>query len=326
MVGKYIKKDAIIVFESTVYPGVTEDVCGPILESVSGLKSGVDFYLGYSPERINPGDTEHTIENVTKIVAGQTEEVSLLLAQIYGTINCNNIFIAKDIKTAEAAKVIENAQRDINIAFINEVTMIFSKMDVSAYDVLEAAGTKWNFLKFTPGFVGGHCIGVDPYYLTHAAEKVGYLSKVILAGRSINEGMPEYLAHQIHDRITLDLGRQKARILILGVTFKENVSDIRNSKVVMLIRTLNLLGHDVFCHDPHADVEETHEHLGLTLMDNLHDHEQFDCVVGAVPHKEYVEMGAGAIETLLKSKALVADIKNMWSKVEFSSNVTHWLL
>ncbi len=326
LVANHMKRGAIIVFESTVYPGVTEDVCGPLLEKVSGLKCGHDFYLGYSPERINPGDTEHTIENVTKIVAGQTPEVATLLAKVYGSINNNNIFVTPNIKTAEAAKVIENAQRDINIAFINEVTMILSKMGVSAYDVLEAAGTKWNFLKFTPGFVGGHCIGVDPYYLTHVAEDVGYTSKVILSGRSVNEGMPEYLAHQIHDRIVRDLGLKKAKVLVLGVTFKENVSDIRNSKVLFLINALKSLGHNVSCHDPHADIEETLHHLELDLLENLHDHVRFDCVVAAVPHTEYVEMGAGAIETLLEPKALVADIKNIWSKAEFSENVTYWLL
>lgn len=326
LVGKYLKKGGIAVFESTVYPGVTENVCGSLLAKASGLVCGRDFYLGYSPERINPGDTAHTIENVTKIVAGQTPEVATLLAKVYGTINDDNIFIATDIKTAEAAKVIENAQRDINIAFINEVTMILSKMGISAYDVLEAAGTKWNFLKFTPGFVGGHCIGVDPYYLTHAAENIGYESKVILAGRSINEGMPEYFAHQIHNRIVRDLGIKKAKILVLGVTFKENVSDIRNSKVVNLINTLTSFGHNVFCHDPHADIKDAHEHLKLDLLENLHDHTLFDCIVAAVPHIEYVEMGAGAIETLLEQKALVADVKNMWSKVEFSENVTYWLL
>lgn len=326
LVGKHLKKGGIVVFESTVYPGVTEDVCAPLLEKISGLSCGDDFYLGYSPERINPGDTTHTIENVTKIVAGQTPQIAALLAKVYGTINGDNIFVATDIKTAEAAKVIENAQRDINIAFINEVTMILSKMGISTYDVLEAACTKWNFLKFTPGFVGGHCIGVDPYYLTHAAENLGYESKVILAGRSTNESMPKYLAAQINDRISSDLKIKNAKILVLGVTFKENVSDIRNSKVLLLINALKSLGHKVSSHDPHADIQETRHHLGLDLLENLHDHAKFDCVITAVPHNEYVEMGAGAIETLLEQKGLVADIKNIWSEIEFSENVAYWLL
>jgi UDP-N-acetyl-D-galactosamine dehydrogenase len=326
IVANYMKKGAIVVYESTVYPGVTEDICGPLLEKISGLICGKDFHLGYSPERINPGDTEHTIETVTKIVAGQTPYIAEILAKVYGCVNGGNIFVATDIKTAEAAKVIENAQRDINIAFINEVTMILSRMNISAYNVLEAAGTKWNFLKFTPGFVGGHCIGVDPYYLTHAASKTGYQSKVILSGRSINEDMPAYLAEQIHDRIQDKMNLKKARILVLGITFKENVSDIRNSKIVLLVNALKAFGHDVSCHDPHADFNETKAHLGIDLLTQLHDQNCFDCVVAAVSHTEYKLMGQHAIESLLIENGLIADIKNMWSQIQFSEKNQYWLL
>jgi UDP-N-acetyl-D-galactosamine dehydrogenase len=224
-VGAVMKRGAIIVLESTVYPGVTEDVCGVELAKVSGLECGRDFFLGYSPERINPGDRQHTVDRITKVVAGQTPDVAARLAEIYGAVTSGGVFVAKSIKTAEAAKVIENAQRDINIAFINEITMIFNRMGLSVYDVLDASATKWNFLRFTPGLVGGHCIGVDPFYLADLAEKLGHHPAVVLAGRRINDGMATYIT----DSIARTLAKPKARILVLGLTFKENVPDLRNS-------------------------------------------------------------------------------------------------
>ena len=225
-VAPFVKKGDIIVYESTVYPGVTEDICGPILQEKSGLVCGKDFFLGYSPERINPGDKVHTVDKITKIVAGQTPEVAETLRTVYGTMNNDNIFVAANIKTAEAAKVIENAQRDINIAFVNEIAMIFNKMGLSTHDVLEAAGTKWNFLNFTPGLVGGHCIGVDPYYLSHCAEKLGLNPQVILSGRDTNESMARKTAEAIEGARALRQGSNTPRTLILGLTFKENVPDL----------------------------------------------------------------------------------------------------
>src|SRR5579863_4741125 len=225
-VGKRLTKNAIVVFESTVYPGVTEEICGPALAAASGLRCGTDFFLGYSPERINPGDREHTVERITKVIAGQTPAAVETLRRVYGAVTNGNVFVARNIKTAEAAKVIENAQRDINIAFINEVTMIFQKLGLSAHDVLDAAATKWNFLRFAPGLVGGHCIGVDPFYLAHRAIELGHDPEVILAGRRINDAMGAFIAERIDSQVP-----RRARILVLGLTFKENIPDLRNSKV-----------------------------------------------------------------------------------------------
>lgn len=323
---------AIVVFESTVYPGVTEDLCGPELERVSGLKRGIDFFLGYSPERINPGDREHTVDRITKVISGENPDVLEALAELYGRVTTGGVFRAKSIKAAEAAKVIENAQRDINIAFINEVAMIFQKIGLSAYDVLEAAGTKWNFLKFSPGLVGGHCIGVDPYYLSFRAQELGHDPKVILAGRQINDGMGRYIADCVHERVGAN-----ARILVLGLTFKENVPDLRNSKVVDVIRGLEDHGHTVRVHDPLADGEEAHEEYGVRLLrrkadirlDDLaraFDTEPFDAVVAAVPHTIYAEMTADQIGALVKPDGLVADIKGMWRNVELPGHVRRWQL
>jgi len=243
-VGKCLGKGAIVVFESTVYPGVTEDICGPALQKASGLVCGRDFFLGYSPERINPGDREHTVDRITKVIAGQTPAVVDVLRTVYGAVTNGNVFAAKNIKTAEAAKVIENAQRDINIAFINEVTMIFQKLELSAHDVLEAAGTKWNFLRFTPGLVGGHCIGVDPFYLAHRALEVGHEPEIILAGRRINDSMGAFVARRVHEQV-----QTRSRILVLGLTFKENVPDLRNSKVVDIVAELRRCGHEIVVHE-----------------------------------------------------------------------------
>ena len=320
-VGKLLKKGAIVVFESTVYPGVTEDLCGPELEKASGLSCGRDFFLGYSPERINPGDREHTIERITKVIAGQNDAVADLLRRVYGAVTNGNVFTAKSIKTAEAAKVIENAQRDINIAFINEVTMIFQKLGLSAHDVLDAAATKWNFLRFTPGLVGGHCIGVDPFYLAHRALEVGHQPEIILAGRRINDSMGAFVAQRVHEELN---GR--SRILVLGLTFKENVPDLRNSKVVGIIEELRQRGHDVTVHDPLADPPEALEHYGITLSPRFDDLGPFDAVVGAVAHQSYTEFTPSIFQRLLKSNGLVADVKAMWRKVMLPDGLRRWEL
>ena len=326
--AKIIAKNAIVVYESTVYPGVTEDFCGPIIEKISGLKAGVDFYLGYSPERINPGDKEHTVDRITKIVSGQTEAVAEVLKQVYGTVNQNNIYVAKNIKTAEAAKVIENAQRDINIAFVNEVATIVGKLGISVYDVLKAAGTKWNFLKFQPGLVGGHCIGVDPYYLAHCAESVSHSPEVILAGRRINESMGFYVAESIHQKLQSIHQNQsfKAEILMLGLTFKENIPDLRNSKVVDLIHHLRAFGHRVHIVDPFADPLEAKTHLDLTVKIEVEPNHAYDCVVGAVAHTPYATLSLESLQALLKPQGLVADLKNMWAAYPFAKTFHYWTL
>lgn len=320
MVGGLLEagRRQIVVYESTVYPGVTEDVCGPILEEASGLRCGEDFFLGYSPERINPGDREHTVDRITKVVSGQTPEVLDLLCDIYGSITTGGVHRAASIKVAEAAKVIENAQRDINIAFMNEIAMIFHKIGVSTHDVLEAAGTKWNFLKFRPGLVGGHCIGVDPYYLSHLAHQVGHRPNVILAGRAINDGMAAYIADELHDRL-----RRPARVLVLGVTFKEDVPDLRNSKVVDLIRRLEWLGHQVAVQDPHAAPEEAIHEYGLTLNpDALAG--RYDAVVLAVPHAAYSAMTAADVAALLAPAGVVIDIKGAWTHLRLDRAAEVW--
>src|SRR5437764_536777 len=272
-----------IVYESTVYPGVTEDMCGPEIERNGGVKRGRDFRLGYSPERINPGDREHSIERITKVIAGEDAEVVEQLATIYGAVTSGGVFRAASIKAAEAAKAIENAQRDINIAFINEVTQIFSKIGVSVWDVLAAARTKWNFLGFEPGLVGGHCIGVDPYYLSHLAQQLGHDPQVILAGRETNDSMGKWIADALHDR-----RRRAGTALVLGLTFKENVPDLRNSRSFDLVRRLIWLGHDVQVADPIASPQEIEREHGLKPIEL--DGRRYDLVVGAVSHSAYREI------------------------------------
>ena len=320
-VAPYLKPGAVVVFESTVYPGVTEDICGPLLEEISGLKSGQDFFLGYSPERINPGDREHTVDRITKVVAGQTPAVTDTLAEVYGTITSGGVFRAASIKVAEAAKVIENTQRDINIAFINEVAMIFRRLNISIYDVLEAAATKWNFLNFTPGLVGGHCIGVDPFYLAECAKANGHHPEIILAGRRINDGMGPYMADQIHDLL---VAGRKARILVLGLTFKENVPDLRNTKVVDIIEKLRARGHHVDVHDPLADSEEALSHYGLTLLASLEGAKGYDCVIGAVPHAAYAGFTGNTFTELLVPGGLIADLKGIWRKLTIPAGLRLW--
>jgi len=326
LVGAVMKKGAIVVYESTVYPGVTEDVCGPELEQASGLKCGKDFFLGYSPERINPGDREHTVDRITKVVAGQTPEVTKLLADVYGKLTAGGVFLARDIKTAEAAKVIENAQRDINIAFINEVAAIFQKMGISVYDVLDAAGTKWNFLRFSPGLVGGHCIGVDPFYLAHAAAAIGHHPEIILAGRRINDNMGGFIAECIAREMALKGKGAGSKVLVLGLTFKENVPDLRNSHVIDVIRGFTSRGLTVEVHDPFADAEEAKHEYGISLRPSLDGATAFDCVVGAVPHAPYLEFTPATFSGLVKPGGLVADVKGMWRKVKIPESLQHWRL
>jgi len=321
-VARHIAVGAVVVYESTVYPGVTEGQCGSLLEAGSGLTCGRDFFLGYSPERINPGDREHTVDRITKIVAGQTPEVVDMLAAIYGAMNGGDIYCAADIRTAEAAKVIENAQRDINIAFVNEVAMILKNLGLNVLDVLDAANTKWNFLPFRPGLVGGHCIGVDPFYLAHAAQSTGMHPEIVLAGRRINDGMGAYIAQAIHD----NAGKAGARILVLGLTFKENVPDLRNSRVVDIITTLAGLGHSVEVHDPHADPADARDHLGIELLTSLDGVKPFDAVIGAVKHREYECMDAAQLESLVTEGGLLADIKGIWRNLPLGERVRRWEL
>ncbi len=312
----------VVVFESTVYPGVTEDICGPLVERASGLKAGVDFLLGYSPERINPGDREHTVDRITKVVAGQTPEVTELLAAIYGAVTTGGVFRAAGIKVAEAAKVIENAQRDINIAFINEVTMIFQRLGLSVHDVLAASATKWNFLNFKPGLVGGHCIGVDPFYLAQCAQDHGHHPEIVLAGRRINDGMGSYVADQINAR----LDRRPARILVLGLTFKENVPDLRNTKVIDMVRALEGKGNSVQIHDALADPAEARHEYGIELLGSLDGAREYDCVVGAVPHDAYATFSAATLGGLVRDGGLVADIKGMWRGLPLPPGLRSWTL
>jgi UDP-N-acetyl-D-galactosamine dehydrogenase len=314
-------RETIVVYESTVYPGVTEDRCGPELERISGLARGRDFFLGYSPERINPGDREHSVDRIVKVVAGENPEVTERLARLYGAVTSAGTFRAASIKAAEAAKVIENAQRDINIAFMNEIAQIFARLDVSVWDVLDAAGTKWNFLRFQPGLVGGHCIGVDPYYLSHRAQELGHLPRVVLAGRSINDGMSSWIADQLHTRRRAKAGSA----LVLGLTFKEDVPDLRNSKVADLVARLAWLGHRVTVHDPLADPAEAEHEYGLTIdRDALAA--RYDIVVAAVPHADYRAMDGAAIAALATENGLVADLKGAWRHLELPDGLDRWTL
>ena len=313
-VGRSIAKGAVVVYESTVYPGVTEEVCGPLLEEASGLVAGRDFFLGYSPERINPGDREHAIDRIVKVVAGQTPEVTAFLSSVYGRVTEAGVFAAASIRTAEAAKVIENAQRDINIAFVNEVTKIFNRMGLSVYDVLQAARTKWNFLDFRPGMVGGHCIGVDPYYLAHCSESLGLHPQVILAGRRTNDSMGHYFAELVAAALEAAApGRVSGSdVLVLGLTFKENVPDLRNSKVVDLIAALRARGCRVAVHDPLADRDEAQALCGLELLTDLAAAGRFDCLVGAVAHDQYRGLGMRDFERLLDDDGIAFDLRNVW--------------
>lgn len=298
-------RQPIIIYESTVYPGVTEDICGPEIEKATGLVCGKDFWLAYSPERINPGDREHTIDKITKVVSGQSPEVLEKVANLYNAITSGGVYRAASIRAAEAAKVIENAQRDINIAFMNEIAQIFGKMDLSVWDVLAAANTKWNFLRFSPGLVGGHCIGVDPYYLSHRAEELGHDPRVILAGRGVNDGMAAWVASRLHDVRQ----RKAGSVLVLGLTFKEDVPDLRNSKVADTIAHLAAYGHEVTVHDPLADSAEAAHEYGLTLDAAALDG-AYDLVLLAVPHQEYLALPTAKLAALVAPGGSFADLKN----------------
>ena len=320
-IGGAMSTGAVVVLESTVYPGATEEVVGPALAAASGLRCGVDFFLGYSPERINPGDRQHTIERVTKVVAGQTDAVTERLAAIYRRITGGQVFVARDIRTAEAAKAIENAQRDINIAFVNEMAMICQRLGLSVYDVLDAARTKWNFLDFQPGLVGGHCIGVDPFYLAHKARAVGHEPHIILAGRAVNDAMPRFIA----DRLAAQLV-PGADILMLGLTFKENVPDLRNSKAAELALELCARGFELTTHDPLADRAEAEASYGLSLLTVLPEGRVFDAVLGAVPHRAYARLDGARLVALLRPGGLLADLKGMWRDLRLPDGIRRWAL
>ena len=325
VIGRNLSKNAIVVYESTVYPGVTEDICGPILEQASGMSCGSDFFLAYSPERINPGDKEHTVDKITKVISGQNEEVINRIKNVYGSINNDNIFVAKDIKTAEAAKVIENAQRDINIAFINEITTIMGKLGISIHNVLDAAKTKWNFLNFQPGLVGGHCIGVDPYYLLHKSKQMGIDPQVILSGRRINDGMPAFIAKRLIQML-IQKGKspQNAKVLVKGMTFKENVADIRNSKVVELINELMEYSVNVHIVDPHASPNEVAHEYKLTLLENVST--DYDAVIVAVSHEEYKHLSEDDFTSLMGNDSILMDLKSMYKPLTNSKSFSYWSL
>jgi UDP-N-acetyl-D-galactosamine dehydrogenase len=309
-VGRHMKKGAIVVYESTVYPGATEEVCIPILERESGLKWKRDFFVGYSPERINPGDRERTVTKITKVVSGDSPATLAKVIEVYGSVITAGVYAASSIKVAEAAKVIENTQRDLNIALMNELSLIFHRIGIDTLEVLQAAGTKWNFLPFRPGLVGGHCIGVDPYYLTHKAEMLGYHPQVILAGRRINDGMGKYVAEQtVKQMIAHGLPVKGADIVILGMTFKENCPDLRNSKVIDIVNELRSYGAVVHVHDPIAESSECEREygIGLTPWDQL---PTAQAMVAAVSHREYAEMGLPRLREKLVPGAVFADVKS----------------
>lgn len=319
IVGKHMKKGAIVVFESTVYPGATEEVCVPLLEQSSGMVWRRDFHVGYSPERVNPGDKERTITKIVKVVAGDDAETLETLASLYGGIIAAGVHRAESIKVAEAAKVIENTQRDLNIALMNELSLIFGRLGIDTMAVLRAAETKWNFLPFRPGLVGGHCIGVDPYYLTHKAEMVGYHPQVILAGRRINDGMPAYVAQQTVKQIIHSGGTVKgAKVLVLGLTFKENCPDLRNSKVAELIGELQDFGCHVLVHDPIADAEEAAHEYGLSLIAWDDVPQGLDAIVAAVSHRDYLEMGCDRLLEKLNPGGVFCDVKSAYDPAVLS--------
>ena len=329
ILGRNLTKGSVVVFESTVYPGVTEDVCVPILERESGLKCGVDFKIGYSPERINPGDKVHRLETITKIVSGMDEETLDCVAKVYELVVEAGVYRAESIKVAEAAKVIENSQRDINIAFMNELSIIFNKMGIDTKAVLEAAGTKWNFLKFYPGLVGGHCIGVDPYYLTYKAEMLGYHSQVILAGRRINDDMGKYVAENcVKKLIAADKAVKGAKVAILGFTFKENCPDTRNTKVIDIVNELKEYGIDPIIADPQADAEEAKRLYGIEFVD-VSEIRNMDAVVLAVAHNEFKQtLSLEKINCLFgNGRRVLLDIKGVFERKEcIEEGISYWRL
>ena len=330
LLGQNLTKGSVVVYESTVYPGVTEDICVPILEKESGLKCGVDFKIGYSPERINPGDKVHRLETITKIVSGMDEETLDTVAKVYELVVDAGVYRAESIKVAEAAKVIENSQRDINIAFMNELSIIFHKMDIDTMAVLKAAGTKWNFLNFMPGLVGGHCIGVDPYYLTYKSEELGYHSRIILAGRRINDEMGKYVAESlVKNLIKADVPVKTAKVAILGFTFKENCPDTRNTKVIDIYNELGEYGISPLVVDPAADAEEAKRLYGLSFgrLEDIHD---MDAVIIAVAHDEFKKLGKKELDGFFKAenaKKVLADIKGLLNRKDYlTEDYLYWRL
>ena len=307
-VGKVLKKGDIVIYESTVYPGVTEEECVPVLEKVSGLKFNVDFFAGYSPERINPGDKEHTVEKILKVTSGSTPEVGQKVNDLYKSVITAGTHLAPTIKVAEAAKVIENSQRDINIAFVNELAKIFNLLDINTHDVLEAAGTKWNFLPFKPGLVGGHCIGVDPYYLAQKAEEKGYHPEIILAGRRMNDSMGDYVAKQVVKiMIRKGINIKDAEVLILGITFKENCPDVRNTKIIDVVNSLKDYGVKIAIFDPWANIEEVKHAYSLQITNTL-PNSKFDAIVLGVSHKEFLNIN---LSSLAKETSVIYDVKGI---------------
>lgn len=319
--GKVIAKDAIVVYESTVYPGATEEVCIPIIEKESGLKFNQDFYAGYSPERINPGDKEHRLPTIKKVTSGSTPEAATFINDVYSSIITAGTFLASSLKVAEAAKVIENTQRDVNIALINELALIFNRMQIDTIEVLEAAGTKWNFLPFRPGLVGGHCIGVDPYYLTHKAQAIGYNPEMILSGRRINDGMGPYVAECVIKQMTRNkIHAVGARILILGFTFKENCPDVRNTRVIDIIQEFQSYHANVEVYDPWVDPEEAEEEYGIKPIQELQK-STYDAIVIAVAHKQFIEMGVAAIRELGTEQHILYDVKHVFPKQDVDARL-----
>lgn len=330
ILGQNLTRGSVVVFESTVYPGVTEDICVPILEKESGLKCGVDFKIGYSPERINPGDKVHRLETITKIVSGMDEETLDTVAKVYELVVDAGVYRAQSIKVAEAAKVIENSQRDINIAFMNELSIIFHKMGIDTMEVLEAAGTKWNFLPFRPGLVGGHCIGVDPYYLTYKSEELGYHSRIILSGRRINDEMGKYVAESlVKNLIRVNIPVKTAKVAILGFTFKENCPDTRNTKVIDIYNELGEYGIRPLVVDPAADAAEAKRLYGITFG-SMEDVRDMDAVVIAVAHEEFKKLGKSDMNSFYKpgnEKKVLIDIKGLLSKEEYmTQDYLYWRL
>ncbi len=330
LIGNHLSRGAVVVFESTVYPGVTEEICVPILEDASGLSWKKDFSVGYSPERINPGDKEHSIDRIKKVVSGDCAETTSFLAEIYGSVITAGVHLAADIKTAEAAKVIENTQRDLNIALMNELSIIFNKLSIDTKEVLEAAGTKWNFLRFEPGLVGGHCIGVDPYYLTFKAENIGYRPQIILAGRRINDNMGKYIAENTI-KMLIRAGRtvKGSKVLILGLTFKENISDIRNTKVMDIYNELLEYDVDVYVNDPYAHSDDVKHEYDIDLTGDIEDNKPYDAIILAVRHRQYVEqLGLEEIKNISCSGVpILIDVKALYSRREVDeAGFLYWRL
>jgi UDP-N-acetyl-D-galactosamine dehydrogenase len=325
-VAKALSKGAVVVYESTVYPGVTEEVCGPILAKISGLTQGKDFKLGYSPERINPGDREHTLERIVKVVSGEDAATLDRVAAAYGAIIQAGVHRASSIKVAEAAKVIENTQRDLNIALMNELAIIFERLHIRTADVLDAAATKWNFLKFRPGLVGGHCIGVDPYYLTMKAQQLGYQPEVILAGRRINNNVGPYVAQRLVKMlISQGFPVKNARVGVLGLTFKEDCNDLRNSKVPDILAELRSFGIDPLIHDSRGNPSEAKHEYGLTLH-KLEEFKNLDGLIVAVSHKEYVELGPATLMRMVRDRGCFVDVKSVFSPAHVERGIEYWSL